>query len=212
MPTPQSLLTPQWLPTPQWLLERYIEAKDLMRPQLMREIYAPDAVLTFSIATDSISFPLRVEGIDGITNTLVVDFGAKYSRCKTFYVCDSVPPETAEVAILPWLVLMSETAASRLRIGKGYYRWTFQRTGGGKLQVIAMHIHIERMDAIDEVVPHLLETAQSVLPYPWLRPATLRSQFQTLVEAGPAYAFLSDFRIPLDPAASGMPLSQPTST
>jgi hypothetical protein len=74
-----------------------------------------------------------------------------------------------------------------------------------------MHIHIERMDAIDEVEPHLLETAQSVLSYPWLRPATLRSRFQTLVEADPAYAFLSEFRTPLDPATSGRPLSQPAS-
>jgi hypothetical protein len=212
MPTPQSLPTPQSPPTPQWLLERYIEAKDLVRPHLMQGIYAPDAVLTFSIATDSISFPPRVVGIDGITRTLVVDFGAKYSRCKTFYVCDSVPPKTAEVAILPWLVLMSEPTASRLRIGKGYYEWTLQRNGGGNLQVVAMHIHIEKMDAIDEIEPHLLETAQSVLSYPWLRPATLRSQFQTLVEADPAFAFLSDFRTPLDPVASGRPLSSPTST
>lgn len=206
------MLTPQSLPNPQWILERYIEAKDLVRPQLMQGIYAPDAVLTFSIATDSISFPPRVVGIDGITKTLVVDFGAKYSRCKTFYVCDSVPLKTAEVAILPWLVLMSEPAASRLRIGKGYYEWTFQRRGEDGLQVVAMHIHIERMDAIEEIEPHLLETAQSVLSYPWLRPATLRSRFQTLVEAGPRFAFLSDFKTPLDPDASGRPLSAPTST
>jgi hypothetical protein len=193
--------------TPQMLLERYVEAKDLGRPQLMPQIYASDAVLTFSIATDSIWFPPRVAGIDGITRTLVVDFGAKYNRCKTFYVCDSVPPESARVAILPWLVLMSEPAASRLRIGKGYYRWTFQRKGEGALQVVAMHIHIERMDAADEVQAGLLETAQSVLPYPWLRPATLRSQFQTLVEADAVYACLSDFRSPGE-----SPLSQPTST
>jgi hypothetical protein len=211
MPTPRSLPTPPWLSTPQWLLERYIEAKDLVRPELMQKIYAADAVLTFSIATDSISFPPRVVGIDGITKTLVVDFGVKYSRCKTFYVCDSVPPKTVEVAILPWLVLMSEPAASRLRIGKGYYRWTFQRKSEDGPQVVAMHIHIERMDAIEEVEPHLLETTQSVLSYPWLRPATLRSQFQRLVEADPAYAFLGDFRTPLDPAASGRLLSQPTS-
>jgi hypothetical protein len=83
MPTHQSLLTPQSL------LERYVEAKDMVRPELMKEIYADDAVLTFSIATETISFPPRVVGINGITKTLVVDFAAKYSRCKTFYVCDS---------------------------------------------------------------------------------------------------------------------------
>ena len=199
------------MPTPQSLLERYIEAKDLTRPQLMPEIYAPDAVLTFSIATDSISFPLRVAGIEGITKTLVVDFAARFSRCKTFYVCGSMPPTTVEVAILPWLVLMSEPAASCLRVGKGYYRWTFQRKSADALQVAAMHIHIDRMDAIDEVEPRLLEAAQSVLSYPWLAPARLRSEFQALVEADPAFAFLRDFRTPVDPAASGKPFSQPTS-
>ena len=190
------------MPTPQSVLERYVEAKDLVRPELMQEIYAPDAVLTFSIATDSISFPSRVAGIDGIGKTLVVDFGAKYSRCKTFYVCDAVPAKATEVAILPWLVLMAEPAVSRLRIGKGYYRWTFRRQGESVLQVIAMHIHIERMDAIDGAEGHLLEAAQSVLSYPWLSPAMLREKFQALVDADPAFAFLSDFRAPVDPTAS----------
>ena len=47
---------------PRMLLERYVEAKDLARPHLMPQIYAPDAVLTFSIATDSISFPPESRG------------------------------------------------------------------------------------------------------------------------------------------------------
>lgn len=107
---------------------------------------------------------------------------------------------------------MSEPVASRLRIGKGYYRWTFQRKGEDGLQVVAMHIHIERMDVIDEAEGHLLETAQSVLSYPWLSPAMLRSKFQVLVEADPAFAFLSDFRIPLDLPARGKPLFPLTSS
>ena len=133
--------------TPQYLLERYVEAKDLVRPHLMQEIYAAGAVLTFSIATDSITFPRRVSGIDGITKTLVVDFGAKYSRCKTFYVCDSLP-QKADKITMPWLVLMSEPALACLRIGKGYYEWTFGPRGNQGVQVVAMHIHIETVDAI----------------------------------------------------------------
>ena len=51
--------------TPAALLERYVEAKDLARPHLMRDIYAPDAVLTYSIATDAIDFPAEVRGVEG---------------------------------------------------------------------------------------------------------------------------------------------------
>jgi hypothetical protein len=180
------------------LLERYVEAKDLTRPQVMRQIYAPDAVLTFSIATDSISFPERVSGIEGITRTLIVDFGAKYSRCKTYYVCDSLPQNADRPTIVAWLVLMHEPARACLRIGKGYYEWTFEPQARGGMQVVAMHIHIERMDAIDDAHGHLLGAAQSVLPYPWLPPSVMHLELGTLSDTHPALAFLRDFRVPID--------------
>ena len=195
--------------TPQLLLERYVEAKDLVRPRLMRQIYAPDAVLTFSIATDSIAFPQRVAGIDQITETLIVDFAAKYSRCRTFYVCESQPGEAAKTAILPWLVLMRESALARLRIGKGYYKWTFEPRSDGGLQVVAMHIYIAAMDAVDDADGHLLSAAQSALTYPWLRPTLMRSKLGGLAETDPTFAFLSAFTVPLDPAMCGQPLPPP---
>ena len=186
--------------TPRSLLERYVEAKDQVRPHMMQTIYAANAVLTFSIATDTISFPHRVVGLDAITKTLIVDFGTKFSRCKTFYICDSTPDQEASIAILPWLVLMRESASSRLRIGKGYYKWIFEQQDDVNTQVAAMHIHIERMDAIEDVEGDLLTLAQSVLPYPWLFPAVLRSEFELLAEAYPAFAFLDAFKMPFDPA------------
>jgi hypothetical protein len=195
--------------SPQLLLERYVEAKDLVRPRLLREIYAPDAVLTFSIATDSIDFPRRVAGIDQITKTLIVDFAAKYSRCKTFYVCQSPPGEADRTVILPWLVVMREGALARLRIGKGYYEWTFEQRSDGEIQVVAMHIHIAAMDAIDDADGRLLSAAQSALTYPWLPPTLMRSKLRGLAEADHAFAFLSAFAVPVDPALCGVPLSPP---
>ncbi len=175
----------------------------------MRQIYAPDAVLTFSIATDSIAFPQRVVGIDQITETLIVDFAAKYSRCKTFYVCESQPGEAEKTAILPWLVLMRESALARLRIGKGYYKWTFEPRSDGGLQVVAMHIYIAAMDAVDDADGHLLSAAQSALTYPWLRPTVMRSKLGGLAETDPTFAFLSAFTVPLGPAMCGQPLPPP---
>ena len=188
--------------TPRSLLELYVEAKDLTRPHLVPQIYAPDAVLTYSIATDSISFPQRVEGSAGIAKTLVVDFGARFSRCKTYYVCTAPPRDAEEAALLPWLVIMRETAAGWLRFGRGYYRWSFGRQDGASVQVTAMHIHIERMDVIEDEDGKLLEAAQSRLPYPWLPPTVLRSCYEALARSDPALAFVDAFKLPLDPAGS----------
>ena len=178
------------------LLERYVEAKDRVRPHLMDEIYARDAVLTYSIATDTITFPAKVVGSKGIAQTLVIDFAARFSGCKTFYVCESAPAANVGSVLIPWLVLMKECASSCLRIGKGFYRWTFVQQGTD-LCVAAMHIHIERMDPIADEGGRLLDKAQSVLTYPWLRPAVLRSQFEALAQADAAFVFLDDFKAPL---------------
>jgi len=188
------------MPTPRLLLERYVEAKDLTRPQLMPGIYASDAILTFSIATDSIDFPRRVVGLDAITRTLVVDFAARFTRCKTFYVCDSPPQATDNPVVLPWLVLMREGALAQLRIGKGYYRWTFEKRGGDAIRATALHIHIEAMDAIADTDGRLLASAQAPLTYPWLSPALMRSKLGGLAEADATLAFLSRFVGPVDPA------------
>ncbi len=42
-------------------LAQYVEAKDNNRPALIHAAFAPDASLTFSIDTDSISFPPKAE-------------------------------------------------------------------------------------------------------------------------------------------------------
>ena len=183
--------------TPRSLLERYVEAKDQVRPHRMPAIYAASAVLTFSIAIDTISFPHRVVGLDGITKTLVVDFATKFSQCKTFYICDFAPGQEDRIAIVPWLVLMRESASSHLRIGKGYYKWTFEKHGDGDTQVAAMHIHIERMDVIEDRDGKILHALQSALPYPWLPPALLLEKFEQLMQRTPGLEFLDSFKTPL---------------
>jgi hypothetical protein len=189
------------LDTPAALLERYVEAKDFTRPHLMRAIYVPDAVLTYSIATDAIEFPAEVRGVEGITDTLVVDFALKFDRCRTYYLCDAPPRQSLPVAEVPWLVVMREPALSRLRVGKGFYRWTFRPAASNGVLVAAMHIHIERMDLIEDPDARLLERIQAPLPYPWLSPAVLDARLRALAAGDPALLFLEQFRVPLDPAA-----------
>lgn len=186
-------------PTPQWLLERYVQAKDLTQPRLMQEIYTRDAVLTYSIATDAISFPSRAVGLEQITDTLVVGFATRFSRCKTYYVCESAPRQDANTVLVPWLVLMRENHTRCLRAGKGCYHWSFQRQTDGTVRVFAMHIHIERMEPVEDEGGELLRIAQSDLPYPWLPEAVLRVRFESLIAADARFAFLEELRTPLSP-------------
>ena len=183
--------------TPRDLLERYVEAKDFTRPALMPEIYWPDAVLTYTIATDTIDFPARTEGIEAITRTLITDFALRFRDCRTYYVCDGPPGDTQAMAVLPWLVVMQEVGVGQLRIGRGLYRWTFASDAAASKRVSAMHIHIDRMDRVADADGAIREAVQSVLPYPWLLPAILRREMEALSRGGAAFAFLRDFATPL---------------
>jgi len=181
--------------TPRALLERYVRAKDEVQPQLMRDIYRANAVLTYTIETDAIAFPARTVGLDAIMRTLVVDFSTRFASCKTYYICDEPPRDDAGFARIPWLVVMREPAAQMLRIGKGYYEWSFEHDTHGA-RVSAMHIHIHRMDAIIDPRSDLMMSAQAQLPYPWLAPSVLRSTYQARAQRA-ELAFLRDFATPL---------------
>ena len=182
--------------TPIELLEAYLKAKDLNCPPVILECFAPGATLTYSIATDTISFPAKVQGADAIAKTLVGDFGKKFGQCKTYYVCDSIDDRSLQIDFLPWLVIMREISNSALRLGKGCYRWQFE-SDGQRLWVCAMYIHIERMDVIEDRDGKILHALQAALPYPWLRPAMLLEKFEQLMKSTPGLAFLDIFKLPL---------------
>jgi hypothetical protein len=179
------------------LLEAYFRAKDLDQPSVIPDCYTPEAVLTFSIATDQISFPARVRGAYAIAQALVMDFRRRFDRCKSYYVCDSPPTGGGDIDFLPWLVIMREMSTSALRLGKGYYRWAFERGESG-MRVAAMHIHIERMDIIQDGDGEKREQLHAALPYPWLPPAVLAETFERVSKQNPGLPFLRDFRNPVD--------------
>ncbi|PWT72936.1 MAG: hypothetical protein C5B46_06110 [Proteobacteria bacterium] len=181
--------------TPKELLERYVEAKDGNRPALILEFYDPQAVLTYSIATDTISFPAIVHGAEAIADTLVGSFGKRFMQCRTYYVCDAIDAESRRLDRLPWLVVMQEVLTNALRIGKGYYRWDFQAAQYG-LRVKAMHIHIERMDAIEDRSARLLHRIHAELDYPWLPPSVLNDGLDRLLSRNTEMDFLRAFKVP----------------
>ena len=180
-------------------LETYIDAKDNTKPARIHEAFAPNAELTFSLATPNITFPARSVGAEAIAKTLVSDFGERYSRCRTYYLCeaDALVVCDRTIEALPWLVAMREDAAGALRIGHGTYRWTFDANGIAP-RVSAFHIHITRMDVIDDPDGARLERLQEGLSYPWLAPAELATRYGALAgDASGAFAFAREFAHPV---------------
>ena len=179
------------MPTPSTLLETYVRAKDENQPKMIAHTFASDAVVTFSIATSTIRRPSTVRGIAAIARTLVTEFGQRYQRCRSYYVCKTSPPDRVPQLDLAWLVVMRDTPLRTLRMGKGLYHWSFTREAH-QLRVATLDIHIERMDAIDDADGTLLTTTQAGLSYPWLAPGTLADRFSMLA-AQSRYAYLRDF-------------------
>lgn len=189
------------------LLEAYVDAKDNNRPQRIHDVFAPEAELVFSLATANIAFPPRVAGADAIAKTLVTDFGARYTQCRTYYVCDALAPQSGRIEALPWLVVMREPEAGALRIGHGVYDWTFAAgVADAEIRVTRFHIQIARMDVIADHDARLLAQVHERLTYPWLSPAVLRDRLDALRRAAPAFAFVAPF---IEPAAPLVSLTSP---
>jgi hypothetical protein len=180
------------------LLECYLRAKDLNQPALISECFAADAELTFSIATDDIDFPRVVTGAPAIAKTLVADFGERFDRCRTYYLCVEPHLNESRTCEMPWLVIMREKATESLRIGKGTYRWRFSADAGKGDMIVQLHIHIERMDALVDPHAEKLNALQSRFSYPWLSPQELQRSMASFIETGPDFAFA----IPFEQAAT----------
>ncbi|MGO4329893.1 hypothetical protein AB4Z48_13710 [Cupriavidus sp. 2TAF22] len=188
-------MNPIPLHTAKSLLETYVRAKDNNRPELIHEAFAQDATLTISINTDTIAFPAKTEGAQGIAATLVTEFAKTFDACRTYYVADELAL-VGDSIVVPWLVAMRETAANVLRLGKGYYRWGFAQADG-PARIASLHIHIERMDSVADPMAATLAALQAGLTYPWLPADELKTEINRLVAAKPSLAFLQAFAEPV---------------
>ena len=112
------------------LLECYLRAKDLNHPELISECFSPDAELSFSIATDDIDFPRRVVGAPAIAKTLVADFGERFERCRTYYVCAEPQVDESGACVMPWLVVMRQKDDRVAADRKGCVSMALRTRGG----------------------------------------------------------------------------------
>lgn len=176
------------------LLDKYVQAKDNNCPELIHEAFAQAASLTFSIDTDTISFPPKAEGAQAIATTLVSEFARTFDRCRTYYIGEPVPKDNT--IVIPWLVLMRETAAHTLRAGKGFYRWSFVEEQDGEYHIASLHIHIDRMDSLADPEAAALTALQAPLPYPWLPAEVLKTGIEGCIAVQPSLAILQTLAKP----------------
>lgn len=152
------------MPLHRHAIESYLRAKDGNRPDLLRQAFTPEATVTMSVLTSTISFPTELKGIAAIAETLVRRFNQTYENIYTF--CIGEPPQQASLAHdCKWLVGMSMKETGEVRIGYGEYRWAFDHASG---RVSRLTIVIDRMDVApaQELQP-LMDWLQA-LDYPWL--------------------------------------------
>jgi hypothetical protein len=105
-------------------IRTYIRAKDENRPHLMRRAFAEEATLEMVVRTSAIAFPPVTRGCAAIADVLVRDFAKQYENVYTFCLDD--PPSADSLCFkCGWLVVMSEKDSRKLRMGHGYYDWSW---------------------------------------------------------------------------------------
>jgi hypothetical protein len=152
------------VPTRSEAIQAYLRAKDENRPHLMKLAFAVDAGLEMTVETDTISFPPVTKGIDAITQVLVRDFGQVYENVYTF--CLTAPPSSTDgVFRCRWMVGMSEKASGAIRVGCGYYNWSFQISEPHLVEKLGITIKMMEVLPSDYLRPVMSWLHR--LPYPW---------------------------------------------
>jgi hypothetical protein len=151
------------------ILEGYFRAKDGNRPHLLGQVFTPDARLEINNASASITFPAVTQGIEGIADVLVRQFGRTYENVYSFYL--SQPEGAPRQFKCSWLVGMTDKQSRDVRVGCGTYEWSFvyepePRASGLVISIQAMQVFAP--SAQSEVLAWLEQ-----LPYPWASAAAV---------------------------------------
>ena len=141
----------------QCVLRHYFHAKDENRPHLLDDVFAEQARLAVVNRSQAIAFPETVTGRDAIADVFVRRFNQSYENIYSFYL--SRPAGTSDVFACGWLVIMTDKADARVRIGSGRYAWHFD--------AVAPHLAMALTITIETMV--LLPASQWPGTLAWLR-------------------------------------------
>jgi hypothetical protein len=173
-------------------IRTYLRAKDENRPHLMKLAFAETAILEMTVETGAISFPPVTEGIDAIAKVLVRDFGQAYENIYTF--CLTNPPSGNDGSFrCRWMVGMSEKASGAVRVGCGYYDWSFQIAEPHLVERLRITIKMMKVLPPENLGPVMGWLFK--MPYPWC----LASE---AIKAMPDLAALDEVRTFIDKPAA----------
>jgi len=153
------------------LLEDYFKGKDKNIPSIIENLFTKDAIVTFDIDSDAISFPSKIQGAKNISNIMFDDFHEKFEDVMSYYLInDNLIVTDNKIFGLQWLVTMKEKETGLFRVGTGFYDWTFSEKDRLPLDwgVEALHIHIEFMSVFHDSNKCWLSELQQTLSFPWV--------------------------------------------
>jgi hypothetical protein len=170
------------------VLEAYFRAKDGNRPHLLAQVFTPDARLEVNNASASVIFPAVTQGIEGIADALVRQFGRTYENVYSFYL--SVPEGAPRQFKCAWLVGMTDKQSGEVRVGCGTYEWSLvyepaPLASGLVISIRAMQVFAPPVQS--EVLAWLEQ-----LPYPWATAAAVLSSAPALNGLSPVLNSLRD--------------------
>ncbi|WP_299979975.1 hypothetical protein [uncultured Pseudoteredinibacter sp.] len=147
-------------------ISRYIQGKDHNKPHLLKQAFAQHATLSMQVKTENISFPSNTRGLAAISQLLVSDFNKQYENIYTYCITDTFREADLNLSC-SWLVVMTEKATGKVRLGFGDYHWSFTHSGP-HLLADRLEIIIDAMNVLDEEAKEPFLVWAEALPYPYL--------------------------------------------
>jgi len=145
------------------VLRNYFHAKDENRPHRLERVFEPDADLVVVNHADTISFPARTVGREGIADVLVRNFARTYENVYSFYM--RRPHEEVDAFSCGWLVAMSDRQSRSARVGCGRYDWSFAEAPPRRATRLTITIHAMQVLPPTDLAAVLAWVER--LQYPW---------------------------------------------
>ncbi len=171
------------------ILEGYFRAKDGNRPHLLSNVFTPNARLEINNATTSISFPTVTQGMEGIADVLVRQFGRTYENVYSFYL--SKPEGYSKKFKCSWLVGMTDKQTKEVRVGCGTYEWSLIYEPAPRATELV--ISIRAMQVLTPSVQAEILAWLEQLPYPWTTATAAMAGAPALDDLIPVLSALHDY-------------------
>jgi hypothetical protein len=168
-------------------VEQYLAAKDGNRAWIMKQVFAPDAVLNMTVKSSEVSFPNEVRGTENLVEVLCTAFNRQHENVFTFCLTDA-PVQGATELGCDWLVAMTRKSDQALLLGCGRYDWAFEHNVHSR--VTHLGIAIELMQVLPKTSEEPFMRWLYGCAYPWTDAQNLLAGMPDWPETAPLRAYL----------------------